>query len=231
MKKKLILTSVILSAFALFPLFAQQSNNADDIKKEINKIKKSSQYIYAESTAPTEVDARNYAEDKLYEEVNAWVDTQRKLKKSSNLVVNNKKELWTVLEMPRGSNMFRSFIYVKKSDILPAENSTLIPNSNIPAVEETVGETLPESIRALAAYTKYADMVEQIKKLKAEGQIKDYARYASLTNPDACYLVIYNRDARIEAILTPGKERRNIKTNKPDGIKNYSGCGAIGIEL
>lgn len=231
MKKKLILTPVILSAFALFPLFAQQGNNADEIKKQINKIKKSSQYIYAESTAPTEVDARNYAEDKLYEEVNAWVDTQRKLKKSTNLVVNNKKELWTVLEMPRGSNMFRSFVYVKKSDILPAENSTLIANSNIPPVEENIKETLPEAIRTLAACTQYADMVEQIKKLKADGQIKNYARYASLGNPDACYLVIYNKDARIEAILTPGKERRNIKTNKPDGIKNYSGCGAIGIEL
>ena len=124
--KKTFLTSVVLSAFTLFPLFAQQNDNTDEIKKQINKIKKNNQYIYAESTAPTETDARNYAEEKLYEEVNAWVETQRKLKKSSNLVVNNKKELWTILEMPRGSNMFRSFIYVKKNDILPVENSTVI---------------------------------------------------------------------------------------------------------
>lgn len=229
--KKLLLTSFVLSAFTLFPLFAEQGENTDEIKKQINKIKKSSQYIYAESTAPTETDARNYAEDKLYEEVNAWVETQRKLKKSTNLVVNNKKELWTVLEMPRGSNMFRSFIYVKKSDILPVENSTVIANTNIPAVEENIKEALPEAIGKLATYTKYGNMVEEIKKMKENGQIKKYARYASLDNPDACYLIIYNRDGQIEAILTPGKERRNIKTNKPDGVKNYSGCGAIGIEL
>lgn len=229
--KKTFLTSVVLSAFTLFPLFAQQNDNTDEIKKQINKIKKNNQYIYAESTAPTETDARNYAEEKLYEEVNAWVETQRKLKKSSNLVVNNKKELWTILEMPRGSNMFRSFIYVKKNDILPVENSTVITNTNIPVVEEEIKEELPVVINKLASYTKYADIVEEIKKMKENGQIKEYARYASLNNPDVCYLIIYNRDAKIEAILTPGKERRNIKTNKPDGVKNYSGCGAIGIEL
>ncbi|MCZ8372412.1 hypothetical protein O6P32_06770 [Phocaeicola sp. KGMB11183] len=229
--KKTFLTSVVLSAFTLFPLFAQQNDNTDEIKKQINKIKKNNQYIYAESTAPTETDARNYAEEKLYEEVNAWVETQRKLKKSSNLVVNNKKELWTILEMPRGSNMFRSFIYVKKNDILPVENSTVITNTNIPVVEEKIKEELPVVINKLASYTKYADIVEEIKKMKENGQIKEYARYASLNNPDVCYLIIYNRDAKIEAILTPGKERRNIKTNKPDGVKNYSGCGAIGIEL
>lgn len=229
--KKTFLTSVVLSAFTLFPLFAQQNDNTDEIKKQINKIKKNNQYIYAESTAPTETDARNYAEEKLYEEVNAWVETQRKLKKSSNLVVNNKKELWTILEMPRGSNMFRSFIYVKKNDILPVENSTVITNTNIPVVEEKIKEELPVVINKLASYTKYADIVEEIKKMKENGQIKEYARYASLNNPDVCYLIIYNRDAKIEAIFTPGKERRNIKTNKPDGVKNYSGCGAIGIEL
>ena len=229
--KRIFLISVVLSAFTLFPLFAQQNGNTDEIKKQINKIKKNNQYIYAESTAPTETDARNYAEEKLYEEINVWVETRRKLKKSSNLVVNNKKELWTILEMHRGSNMFRSFIYVKKNDIFPVENSTVIANTNIPVVEEKIKEELPEVINKLASYTKYADIVEVIKKMKENGQIKEYARYASLNNPDVCYLIIYNREAKIEAILTPGKERRNIKTNKPDGVKNYSGCGAIGIEL
>lgn len=76
--KKNILFAVILAWLPLFSLFADQT---DEVKKQINKIKKSSQYIYAESTAPTEADARSYAESRLYEEVNAWVATQRKLKK------------------------------------------------------------------------------------------------------------------------------------------------------
>lgn len=203
----------------------------DDVKKQINQIKKSSQYIYAESTAPTEADARAYAEERLYDEVNKWVATQKKLKGSANLVVNNRKELWTTLSMPRGSNMFRYFVYVKKSDILPTENAVVIANENLPAVEEKLQPVLPEAIRIVADYTDYFQMAEKVKQLKAEGKIEEYARYASLDDPDECYLVIYNKDAKVVAVLTPGTERLNVKTGKPDGIANYRGCGAIGIKV
>lgn len=222
---------LFIAILSCLPLVASLADQTDDVKAQINKIKKSSQYIYAESTAPTETDARHYAEEKLYEEVNAWVATQKKMKKSSNFVVNNKKELWTTLSMPRGSNMFRSFIYVKKSDIMPTDNATIIPNNNLPAVEETLKVSLPEAVSTIAECTLYSDMSTKIKQLKAEGKIKNYARYAALSNPDNCYLVVYNREGKVVAVLTPGTERRNVKTNKPDSVKNYSGCGAIGFEL
>lgn len=214
----------------LMPM-AMFAGPVDDVKKQINQIKKSSQYIYAESTAPTEADARAYAEERLYDEVNKWVATQKKLKGSANLVVNNRKELWTTLSMPRGSNMFRYFVYVKKSDILPTENAVVIANENLPAVEEKLQPVLPEAIRIVADYTDYFQMAEKVKQLKAEGKIEEYARYASLDDPDECYLVIYNKDAKVVAVLTPGTERLNVKTGKPDGIANYRGCGAIGIKV
>lgn len=222
------LFAFILAWLPLFSLFADQT---DEVKKQINKIKKSSQYIYAESTAPTEADARSYAESKLYEEINKWVATQRKLKKSPNLVVNNRKELWTMLSMPRGSNMYRSFLYVKKNDILPTENAVIISNQSLPPVEESMKETLPEIVAKIAACTQYGDMAAMVKQAKNEGKIKNYARYASLANPDKCYLIIYNREGKVVATLTPEPDRKNIKTNKPDSVKNYSGCGAIGVEL
>ena len=223
-----ILMMFVLACLSLSAIWA---GDVDDVKKQINKIKKSSQYIYAESTAPTEADARAYAEERLYDEVNKWVATQKKMKGSANLVVNNRKELWTQLSMPRGSNMFRYFVYVKKSDILPTENAVVIANENLPAVEEKLQPALPEAIRVVAGFTDYFKMAEMVKQLKAEGKIADYARYASLDNPDACYLVIYNKDAQVVAVLTPGPERLNVKTNKPDGIANYRGCGAIGIQM
>ena len=207
------------------------AGSVDDVKKQINQIKKSSQYIYAESTAPTEADARTYAEERLYDEDNKWVATQKKLKGSASLVVNNRKELWTTLSMPRGSNMFRYFVYVKKSDILPTENAVVIANENLPAVEEKLQPVLPEAIRSIADYMDYYQMAEKVKQLKAEGKIADYARYASLDNPDTCFLVIYNKDAQVVAVLTPGPARVNVKTGKSDGIANYRGCGAIGIQV
>lgn len=222
------LFTVILSCLPLIASFADQT---DEVKIQINRIKKSTQYIYAESTAPTEAEARSYAEEKLYEEVNAWVATQKKIKKSTNFVVNNKKELWTTLSMPRGNNMFRSFIYVNKSDIIPTDNAVVISNNNLPAVEETIEASLPEAVSTIAAYIQYSDMAVKVKELKDEGKIKNYARYAALNNPDNCYLVIYNKEGRVVAVLTPGTERRNVKTNKVDSVKNYGGCGAIGFEL
>ena len=223
-----ILLSITL---CLLSLTAAQAGPVDDVKKEINKIKKSSQYIYAESTAPTEEDARAYAEERLFDEVNKWVSTQKKMKGSANLVVNNRKELWTTLSMPRGTNMYRYFIYVKKKDIIPTDNAVVIANESRPAVEEKLQLVLPEAVNLLAGITDYYAMAEKVKQLKAEGKIEDYGRYASLDDPDECYLIIYNREGKVVAILTPGPERLNVKTNQPDGVANYSGCGAIGIEV
>lgn len=223
-----ILLSITL---CLLSLTAAQAGPTDDVKKEINKIKKSSQYIYAESTAPTEEDARAYAEERLFDEVNKWVSTQKKMKGSANLVVNNRKELWTTLSMPRGTNMYRYFIYVKKKDIIPTDNAVVIANESRPAVEEKLQPVLPEAVNLLADITDYYAMAEKVKQLKAEGKIEDYGRYASLDDPDECYLIIYNREGKVVAILTPGPERLNVKTNQPDGVANYSGCGAIGIEV
>lgn len=223
-----ILLSITL---CLLALTAAQAGPVDDVKKEINKIKKSSQYIYAESTAPTEEDARAYAEERLFDEVNKWVSTQKKMKGSANLVVNNRKELWTTLSMPRGTNMYRYFIYVKKKDIIPTDNAVVIANESRPAVEEKLQPVLPEAVNLLAGITDYYAMAEKVKQLKAEGKIEDYGRYASLDDPDECYLIIYNREGKVVAILTPGPERLNVKTNQPDGVANYSGCGAIGIEV
>ena len=223
-----ILLSITL---CLLALTAAQAGPTDDVKKEINKIKKSSQYIYAESTAPTEEDARAYAEERLFDEVNKWVSTQKKMKGSANLVVNNRKELWTMLSMPRGTNMYRYFIYVKKKDIIPTDNAVVIANESRPAVEEKLQPVLPEAVNLLAGITDYYAMAEKVKQLKAEGKIEDYGRYASLDDPDECYLIIYNREGKVVAILTPGPERLNVKTNQPDGVANYSGCGAIGIEV
>ena len=217
-------------AFCCFSVIAL-AESVDDVKKQINKVKKSSQYIYAESTASTEEDARAYAGERLYDNVNKWVATRKKMRGSANLVVNNRKELWTTLSMPRGSNMFRYFVYVKKDDIIPAENAIVIANESQPAVEEKLQSVLPEAVSLLAGITDYYAMTEKIKQLKSEGKIEEYGRYASLDDPNEYYLIIYNQQAKVVGILTPGLNRRNVKTNQPDGVANYRGCGAIGIKI
>lgn len=220
---------------ALLPALAMAAADGDEAKKKINSIKKNSRtYLYAEATAPTEQEAHDLAEEILYDEINAWAATKKKLQKSSNFVINNRQSLWTTVTLPRG-NMKRAFIYVKKSDILPAETSEVIENAN-PVVDDTpltstVETVYPEAVTTLAACTEYADLVAKIQQMKANGQLKSYARYAKLDNPDTCYLAIYNQVGKIVAVLSPGQVRHNVGTGKVDGIVNYSGCGAIGFEV
>ena len=67
-----VLAALLVFAFA-------KADNSNDIKKKINSIKKNSQYLYAEATAPTEDEAYDIAEEMLYEEVNEWAATKKKL--------------------------------------------------------------------------------------------------------------------------------------------------------
>ena len=218
---------------------SMSAQDTDEIKKEINKIKKDSKYIYVESTATTEEEARLFAEEALYDEINQWVATQKKLKDKPNLLINNKKEYWTSLSMPRGTNMIRFFLYVKKSDIITTENTTMLVNEaqvqndaeTRSDVQKSATLNIPPVVKEIASYTKYKDMANKIMELKDSGRIKNYARYSSLSNPDACYLAIYNKMGNVVAILTPGANRVNIATGKSDSVKNYSGCGAIGFEI
>lgn len=231
-----------MKRFLLIPLLTLLSalticangNENDEVKKKINSIKKNTTvYIYGEATAETEEEARGLAEEILYSEINAWVANKKKLQNSKNIVVNNLNELRTSMTLPRG-NMFRAFIYVKKSDILPAENTTVLENTAAAPEINSLGsaeQVMPEVVKVISSCTEYTDMVAHVKQYKAKGVIIDYGRYASLDNPDNYYLAIYNTAGKVVAVLSPGAERKNVKTNKADGVVNYSGCGAIGFKL
>jgi hypothetical protein len=90
---------------------------------------------------------------------------------------------------------------------------------------------VPEPVRAVAACTRYQQMAEKIKELKAAGKIGHYARYGNLERPEIYYLVIYNQQGGVETVLTPGADRINVRTGQPDKVTNYHGCGAIGFTI
>ena len=215
------------------------ADETDEAKKKINSIKKNNSYLYAEVTAATADEARSLAEEILYSEINEWAAGQKKLRNSPGLAVNNKQTLWTIMSLPRG-NMFRSFIYVKKSDILPVDNSEVIANpaaeagqaagsETQPRLTSTVAPVVPEAVAELMKFADYKPMAERIMRMKAEGKVASYNYYAQLSNPEACYLAIYSREGKLVAFLSPGKERVNLATGKPDKVANYSGHGAVGF--
>lgn len=231
-----IINRLLTLLLALLPM-AVFGQNSSDVKKQINSIKKNNQYIYADVTAATEQDAHDLAEDELNQNINEWAATKKKLRDSQNFIVSNKRELWAELKMPRG-NMFRSFMYVKKSDIQGADNVDVIDNtkSSAPAVsgsqiENIVDVAIPGTVSELMACTKYSDFVNLLKQKSADGSVSTYGRYASLDNPDDYYLAIYDRQGNMKAMLTQAPNRVNAATKKLDDVTNYRGCGAIGFKL
>ena len=224
--------ALMISAVA----FAQ---NSEEAKKTINSIKKNSQYIYAEATAATQQDAKDLAEEILYEEINSYVASKKKMRINPKIVINNRKELVSSLALPRG-NMFRSFFYVKKSDVLAVENSEMIGNktsngetaaATTTPVVSTVTPVYADEVKQVMACSTFDEVKNLMTKLKSEGKIRHFGGYASLEDPDPYYLAIYNRQYQIVAVLTPGPNRTNTKTGEEDKVTNYKGCGAVGFVL
>ncbi|MDY4527445.1 MAG: hypothetical protein SPE11_05980 [Parabacteroides sp.] len=218
------------------------AQHTDELKKEINKIKKSTQYLYAETTMNDSEEALSIALDILMRDAQKWVVEKKKLNDQDvDLVLTNISQNYEKMELPRG-NMYRAFVYVKKSDIILAHNAIVtdgpqiaMGDSEVKISSEEAGEqssmNLPQVIQQLLSLHKYDEVPPCLESLQKTGQIADYKRYASLQNPDAYVLIIYNRQAEVEAILSEGPDRINYKTGKPDGVLNYKGRGAIGVQL
>ena len=72
---KKLLFYLLLACFSL-PALAQEDRA--EIKKQINKIKKSQAYVSAEATMPTEAEAMEMANQLLVFEINNWLQSKRK---------------------------------------------------------------------------------------------------------------------------------------------------------
>lgn len=297
-----------IKTFALaFPLFFTSlcavGQEVTDVKTQINQIKKNtSDYIYAEITATTEPDAKMLAEDLLYEEINKWAATQQNLQASQKFLVNNKTSCITTLSTTRG-NMFRCFMYIRKSDIQNANNADLVENTSLksdrdvqtsttvqtstaaqsdstsqtsaaaqadsisqttttsvpiqpeaeaqPVVEgptikeekvvtqsrtqdvtETGSRSLyPQVVKTLATLRTYSDMIAKAQAYKTLGEIVELVTNKFPESIEQYYLVIYDQQGRVQALLTPGMQRVNVCTGNDDSEKNYHGCKAFAFKV
>lgn len=236
-----ILTFLLAFAVAAF------AQTAEEQKKKINSIKKDKAYLYAEITTDNQQSALDLAEDMLNQEINKYVAEQKKLRSAQNILLRNTQEIMESISLPRG-NMFRAFKFVKKSDIMAADNAEVRVNtqpadtqgnkaSGATTLKSSVQTVTTESakrnetIARLLAVSKFADLSAVFKQLKQEGRIGQYAKIKELTNPEQFVLVIYNREGNIEAVLSEGSARTNLRTGQADNVSNYPGRGAIGVKV
>ena len=148
--------------------FAQKDYAAE--KALITKVKRSpGTYVYAEATCRTEEEAKSIAEEVFLQNINEYVASQKKLRGANNIVVNNQKGLQQTVTMPRGSNMHRVFMYVKKNDIIPADNSVVLSKEEVAKTETPAPKANAKTETKVAAPT--ADVTTpkaEVAEVKAE---------------------------------------------------------------
>lgn len=127
-----------------------------DVGKHINNLKRDGQYFYAESTLETEDAARESATLMLANFINDYINDKGLPhdKKVTEQDLANAPSL----KMKRGT-MIRVFVYVKKGDFVPVEET-----ENTPVKEEFVSEGEPLKAKS----TEEEDIVEEEKPVIAK---------------------------------------------------------------
>ncbi len=246
-------------------LYAQELSTQDAIKS-INKIKMDSNYLYAESTNKEWEEAYDNAKALLSVMISEWA--MENAKDKVDLCVANSQEHILAIKTRRGE-LYRSFVYVKKNDIIPISNER---NLMVVKMEkETVKETppIPQTVNRddeknkantikttptedakvnenlsdpLTFILTTEERMKQIKKfdevnifieqLKKDNKLKDFGKYKTMPENENCYLLVYNPQGMIPAVLKKdGNAYFNLNTHQADNITNYKGCGAVWFQL
>lgn len=225
--------------------------------KRINKIKRDSKYLYAESTMPTEEEARQGAEETLGIYIDEYVENQKDLAGAGRILIKDLQSKIDYIEMKRGT-LVRAFAYVKKSDIVPADNIVVIDGPAVTHNEEEPLETTeqqpdtqqqsdmqPASYMAVAYLPQWqqeliGELLEKnsivearthLNRLKAEYKVRRLGPATSAKNASALYWVVQPASGGL-IVLGPGTEQRvNFRTMQADRLENYSGCDALWFEM
>jgi len=128
-----LLRLIILAATLSVPIAVQAQDSTDaDRVKEINRIKKSKDYLYAESTTKELESAVENALALLEVNVEDWAKQEHK--DINRFVVRANNDIETI--RTRRGDFYRVFVYIKKSDVLPVNNDEVLMVVAPPADEE-----------------------------------------------------------------------------------------------
>ena len=204
--------------------FAQDDN---ELKKRIGEIKKSGLYAYADATANSKQEAFDCAEEKLYANINAFIAKTKDAngQAKANEVYNVEK-----IEIPR-ANLFRAFLYVKFTDIIPNKEEEEKRDEETPAIGAMDTTPAPTPVERILAFETFDELKVQLADMKEQGLVTSYGKYQELTTPEEFMLIIFDAQGKVRAVLSEGKERTNMKTKAPDSISNYKGTGCVGVKV
>jgi hypothetical protein len=246
---------MLIAAYALVAT-AQPNANAEE-KKKIADIKKDSAYLSAEVTTTTADEALRLAHEMLIVNINKWMKEQQRFDGATQAVILNKGKHTEEIVLPR-ANMHRAFVYVKKDDILPSTDATVLNmqdgqadnvDAKAAAAASQTATAEPKKAAGPAAVVESkthsmvvsellkaentGQLLKTLKTLKAGGKISEYVKLGDLKDKNAAeyIMVVFNRDGRVEAVLSEGDTRRNLSNGNADAVSNYKNRGAIGVKV
>ena len=225
MVQKRLLIMVISLALAILPMMAQT-----DEAKEINRIKLSKDFLYAETTMKDEAEALSGARAILEMTVADWMASQKKGENADAYIVQAKQH-FTPINTMRGQ-YHRVFLYVKKSDIVPVGvgGGTMVVQpktantsaeadsqqfSEFPVVSQSNPDvavvtsidelksaiTLTPEEKQLAAIMRFEEVEGLVTALEEAGHVTAYGKKKTMPAEGVCHMLVYNRDGGIVAVL------------------------------
>lgn len=248
MKKSVVLFLLFVSA----AVSSSMAQTTSDAMRNINKVKRDTMYIYAESTTKDLSEAYNNARALLEMQVGDWVRKQHPAENIEVCIVKAKDHLMQ-LDTRRG-NLYRAFVYVKKSDVMPVADKSEVTVFEVAPVKESghpvaehaliVEESAPAEIELppvveltpdemqMRQIRSFYDVEPYIKELKSKGKLANYGKYATMPEYEDCHLFVYDKHGNISALIRKtGSKQYNLNSLKEDNIQNYKNCGAIWFQL
>lgn len=235
------LTIILLSFVYGISCFGQTS--AAEVAKQINAIKMNKDYITAESTAETSDKAYENARALLEVNIEEWIKSTKTTEDIQGFIAKSGNSFLELKTM-RG-NRFRTFLYVKKSDIMtfkepadiivapiqadnPQQTIVVAPPTEHVSQQSTETEKVyqPNEEEKRMLLVEKSSLIQQF--IKQNANIVAYGKFKDLPQSGDCYLFVYNREGGVSAVLfrtTTGYI--NVKSGNLDDIENYKGCGAI----
>lgn len=227
---------------------------------EINRIKRDSEYLYGEATMNDKQAALQLAYELLETEIKNWAAAKNSkitsvmasqifeiadtiLLSRHNMIrafvyVNTRnlkaqKGKTLVVDVQKNEPLTKPVVEKKEEPVVaanPVTSTTVIkaeePKKVVPAKPKN------DALEKILNVTSFYNLEKTLEPLRVEGKVKSYGKYSTMQNPGECYLIIYDTDANIRAVLGKGTtSRKNLRTGKDDTEKSYKGCGALWFML
>lgn len=244
-----MLNKVIIFIFmVLFCSVGVCQSDARQALVEINTIKSSPDYIYAEATTSDSKTSYDNAMDLLETFIEDWIKSNCDSTEVSGCITKASKNILQI-KTKRGS-LYRAFLYVKKSDVLTyASDKDLVvvplgetekPEPNKQQTERRDSLKHEQDANSAKAPSKaylVDDFGKKMISIRAfdgiESFVKQYSngnmgKYKTLPKMGTYYVFVYNRSGEVMSHLRYNDGAwMNILNGNADDIKNYPGCGAI----